>query len=114
MEITNGPSGYCFAYDIASTKVTTMLATTQERGAGIWMAGGGLACDPNQDCYAITENGAFDGVSQFGESFIKLRYTPPTGNTAASIKIADHWTPGPTRHDPATRLPLRIRSPERR
>ena len=93
METTDGPSGYCFAYDVASNKVTAMLATTQEKGAGIWMAGGGLACDPNQDCYAITGNGAFDGVNQFGESFIKLRYTPPTATAGASLKIVDHWTP---------------------
>jgi hypothetical protein len=92
-ETTNGPSGYCFAFDVATNKVTTMIATTQDRGAGIWMAGSGLACDKDQDCYAITGNGAFDGVSQWGESFIKLRYTPPSGGTAASLKVVDHWTP---------------------
>ena len=92
-ETTNGPSGYCFAFDIATNKVTAMLATTQDRGAGIWMAGAGLACDKNQDCYAITGNGSFDGISQWGESFIKIRYTPGNGAAPASIKIVDHWTP---------------------
>jgi hypothetical protein len=89
-ETTNGPSGYCFAFDVATNKVTTMMATTQKRGAGIWMAGSGLACDKDQDCYAITGNGAFDGVSQWGESFIKLRYTPPSSKWS----ITGH--PGPT------------------
>jgi hypothetical protein len=92
-ETLNGPSGYCFAFDIATNKVTAIMATTQDKGAGIWMAGSGLACDKNQDCYAITGNGAFDGVSQWGESFIKIRYTPPSGGTAASIKVVDHFTP---------------------
>jgi hypothetical protein len=92
-ETTNGPSGYCFAFDVATNKVTAMMATTQDKGAGIWMAGSGLACDANQDCYAMTGNGAFDGVSQWGESFIKLHYTPPSNGAAASLKVVDHWTP---------------------
>jgi hypothetical protein len=92
-ETTNGPSGYCFAFDVATNKVTAMMATTQDKGAGIWMAGAGVACDNNQDCYAITGNGAFDGVSQWGESFLKIRYTPANAGAAASIGVVDHWTP---------------------
>jgi hypothetical protein len=92
-ETTNGPSGYCFAFDIATSKVTAMMATTKDEGAGIWMAGAGLACDDNQDCYAMTGNGAFDGISQWGESFLKIRYTPAGNGVAASIKVVDHWTP---------------------
>jgi hypothetical protein len=93
METSAGSSGYCFAFDVATNKVTAMMATTQGNGAGIWMAGNGLACDAGQDCYAMTGNGGFDGVSQWGESFIKLRYTPPQSGQAASLKVVDHWTP---------------------
>jgi hypothetical protein len=92
-ETAKGSSGYCFAFDIASNKVTAMMATTQGDGAGIWMAGGGLACDANQDCYAITGNGGFDGTKQWGESFIKLHYSPPAQGQAASLNVVDHWTP---------------------
>lgn len=92
-ETTNGPSGYCFAFDLGTDKLMAMMSTTQNRGAGIWMAGAGLSCDENQDCYAITGNGGFDGVSQWGESFIKIRYVPPTAGSAASLKVIDHWTP---------------------
>jgi hypothetical protein len=92
-ETANGSSGYCFAFDVATNKVTAMMATTQGKGAGIWMAGAGLACDGDQDCYAMTGNGGFDGVSQWGESFIKIRYTLPSGGQAASLKVVDHWTP---------------------
>jgi hypothetical protein len=92
-ETANGSSGYCFAFDVATSKVTAMMATTKGNGAGIWMAGSGLACDADQDCYAMTGNGGFDGVSQWGESFIKLRYTPPDGGQAATLKVVDHWTP---------------------
>ncbi len=92
-ETADGSSGYCFAFDIATNKVSAMMATTKGKGAGIWMAGSGLACNTDQDCYAMTGNGGFDGVSQWGESFIKLRYTPPAGGQAASISVVDHWTP---------------------
>lgn len=93
METSAGSSGYCFAFDTATNKVTAIMATTQGNGAGIWMAGAGLACDADQDCYAMTGNGGFDGVSQWGESFIKIRYTPPQAGHAALLKVLDHWTP---------------------
>jgi len=92
-ETAAGSSGYCFAFDVATNRVTTMMATTQGKGAGIWMAGSGLACDADQDCYAMTGNGSFDGVSQWGESFIKIRYTPPDAGQPASLRVVDHWTP---------------------
>ncbi len=92
-ETVNGPSGYCFAFETATNKLTAMMATTQDKGAGIWMSGAGLTCDGNQDCYAMTGNGAFNGTTQWGESFLKIRYTPASGGAAASIKVMDHWTP---------------------
>jgi hypothetical protein len=92
-ETANGSSGYCFAFETVANKVTAMMATTAGKGAGIWMAGAGLACDSNQDCYAMTGNGDFDGVGQWGESFIKIRYTQAKGGNAATIKVIDHWTP---------------------
>lgn len=92
-ETAKGSSGYCFAFDTTTNQVTAMMATTKGKGAGIWMAGSGLACDKNNDCYAMTGNGDFDGVSQWGESFIKIRYTPAVAGSAASIKVIDHWTP---------------------
>jgi hypothetical protein len=92
-ETANGSSGYCFAFDVATNKVSAMFATTKGKGAGIWMAGAGLTCDANQDCYAMTGNGGFDGVTQWGESFLKIRYTPPNSGEAASLKVVDHWTP---------------------
>jgi hypothetical protein len=86
-------SGYCFAFDVATNKVTAMLALTTGEGAGVWMSGQGAAADPQGFLYLSTGNGDFDGVTQFGESFLKLKYTPPSANTAASLKVVDHWTP---------------------
>ncbi|HKO17731.1 MAG TPA: hypothetical protein VJU82_02480, partial [Acidobacteriaceae bacterium] len=86
-------SGYCFAFDVATNKNSAMLATTAGEGAGIWMAGQGAAADPEGHLYVITGNGDFDGTSQWGESFLKLEYTPSSGANKADLKVVDHWTP---------------------
>jgi hypothetical protein len=86
-------SGYCFAFDVASNRISAMLALTSGEGAGVWMAGQGAAADAQGFLYVTTGNGDFDGVSQWGESFLKLQYTPPTGNTPATLQVVDHWTP---------------------
>ena len=67
-ETTNGPSGYCFAFDVATNKVTAMLATTLDKGAGIWMAGAEpILLGNNQDMLCRCGNGAdFDGVPANG------------------------------------------------
>lgn len=86
-------SGYCFAFDVASNTVSAMLAMTAGEGAGVWMAGQGAATDSQGNLYVTTGNGDFDGMTQWGESFLKLKYTPRSGATPASLKVVDHWTP---------------------
>ncbi|WP_213806448.1 hypothetical protein [Granulicella sp. dw_53] len=92
-ETSAGAAGYCFAFDVASNTMAAMLAMTEGEGAGVWMGGQGAAADPNGDLYVTTGNGDFDGVRQFGESFLKIRYTPASAGNAASLKVVDHWTP---------------------
>jgi len=86
-------SGYCFAFDVATNKVSAMLATTAGEGAGVWMAGQGPAADSAGNLYIISGNGDFDGTSQWGESFLKLKYTSPSGSSPAALRVVDHWTP---------------------
>lgn len=86
-------SGYCFAFDVVSNKVTAMLAMTKGEGAGVWMAGQGAAADQEGFLYVLTGNGDFDGIGQWGESFLKLKYTPPSGAVSAKLEVVDHWTP---------------------
>jgi hypothetical protein len=86
-------SGYCFAFDVASNTVSAMLATTAGEGAGVWMAGQGAVADAQGFLYVLTGNGDFDGVSQWGESFLKLKYTPSSGGVPATLQVVDHWTP---------------------
>jgi len=92
-ETGTGASGFCFAFDVAGNKLAATLATTAGQGAGIWMAGQGLAADANGFLYAITGNGDFDGQTQWGESLIKMKYTPASGGNAANLQVVDHWTP---------------------
>ena len=75
-ETGTGASGFCFAFDVATNTMSAMLALTAGRGAGVWMAGQGAAADPQGNLYVLTGNGDFDGKSQWGESFLKLAYTP--------------------------------------
>lgn len=92
-ETSSGSSGFCFAFDVASGRQSAILALTAGRGAGVWMAGQGIVADSAGDLYVITGNGDFDGKSQWGESLLKLRYTPPRPHHAAELKVVDHWTP---------------------
>jgi hypothetical protein len=86
--------GWVIACDVASNTVSAAWAATSKySGGGIWMAGQGLAADSDGFLYALTGNGSFDGITEFGESFIKLQYTPPSGATPGSIVVADWWSP---------------------
>jgi hypothetical protein len=93
METGQGAAGWIFAFDCGSNAISAVLAMTEGEGAGIWMGGQGLVADGQGFLYAITGNGDFDGKTQWGESFVKVKYTPPSPGTAASLKVVDHWTP---------------------
>ena len=87
-------AGWIFAFDCATNTITAALAMSQGAGAGIWMGGQGLVADQDGFLYAVTGNGDFDGKTQFGESFVKVQYTPPApGSATGSLKVVDHWTP---------------------
>jgi hypothetical protein len=86
-------SGYCFAFDVGSNSLSAMLAMTAGEGAGVWMGGQGAAADAQGFLYVTTGNGDFDGASQWGESFLKLKYVPSSGAVPATLQVVDHWTP---------------------
>jgi hypothetical protein len=64
-ETMSGASGFCFAFEVSTNRITAMLALTAGNGAGVWMAGQGIVADPAGDLYVLTGNGDFDGVSQW-------------------------------------------------
>jgi hypothetical protein len=92
-ETGQGAAGFCFAFDVAGNRQAALLALTAGEGAGVWMAGQGPAADAQGNLYLLTGNGDFDGATQFGESFLKLRYTPAANGKAAALQVVDHWTP---------------------
>jgi hypothetical protein len=55
--------------------------------AGIWMSNQGPAADTNGNIYISTGNGTFDGVNNFGESFLKLT------QSGTSLTRASWFTP---------------------
>jgi hypothetical protein len=89
--------GWVIACSTDPLEVTASWATTARGeessiwGGGIWQAGAGLAADGDGFIYAMTGNGSFDGVTDFAESFVKLRYD--AGGTNPSLTLAGWWTP---------------------
>jgi hypothetical protein len=92
-ETRMGAAGFCFAFDVSTNKLSSILALTAGEGAGVWMAGQGIVADRDGSLYVLTGNGDFDGVTQWGESFLKLKYTPPSGGTGGKLQVVDNWTP---------------------
>jgi len=65
--------GWIFSYNpstLARNNVWNSTGTGKE--SAIWMAGSGIAADGNGYIYVMTSNGDWDGISNFGESFVKL------------------------------------------
>lgn len=86
--------GWVLAAGTSPFQITAAWASTAKgHGGGIWQAGAGLAADGQGSVYAMTGNGDFDAVTDFGESFIKLNYTVPGPGRSASLRVADWWTP---------------------
>lgn len=86
--------GWVIAVDTASFKVTAAwTSTARGSGGGIWHSGAGPAADSNGFIYVMTGNGDFDGITDFSESVIKLKYTAPAGAHSGSLTAVDWWTP---------------------
>ena len=94
-ELDQNARGWIIAVDITRWQATaTWTSTTEGFGGGIWQAGAGLVADAQGDLFCMTGNGSFDGVSDFAESIVKLRYTSPNGGqTNGSLAVVDHWSP---------------------
>jgi outer membrane protein assembly factor BamB len=87
--------GWLIAADTRTWTISaTWCSTARGSGGGIWHSGAGPAVDDQGFIYVVTGNGDFDGVTDFGESIVKLRYTPPpsTGRAGALV-VVDLWTP---------------------
>ena len=93
-ETASTARGWRIAVDTAKFQVSAAwTSTSRGSGGGIWHSGGGPAADAQGNIYVVTGNGDFDAVTDFGESIVKLRYTPPSTGAQGSLTVADWWTP---------------------
>jgi hypothetical protein len=103
-EHPEGPGhGFVAAYDVRGlnreagfTPTPALWNVTPDGGAGgIWMSGSGPAIE-GSNIFLATGNGMDPGkkAGNFGESFVKLRYTPGTAgvnNGKPKLEVADFW-----------------------
>ena len=66
-------------------QIGVFQTTPQGQGGAIWQSGRAPAADDAGNTYLITGNGDYDGVNNFGESFVKLSGTSPV--------LKDWYTP---------------------
>jgi len=86
--------GWVIAVDTAQWAIAaTWCSTARGSGGGIWMSGGGPAIQSDGSIWVVTGNGDFDGQVDFGESVVRLRYTPASASAKASLKVTGSWTP---------------------
>ncbi len=78
-ETAKSARGWVIAVDTAKWEIAaTWCSTGRGSGGGIWMSGGGPAIQKDGSIWVVTGNGEFDGEVDFGESVVRLGYTPPS------------------------------------
>jgi hypothetical protein len=64
--------------------VSVYNSSPNGRQGGIWMSGGAPAADASNNLYVITGNGDYDGITDFGDSILKL---------SSGLSLLDSFTP---------------------
>jgi hypothetical protein len=86
--------GWIFAYDNTLTQTGALCTTPTGIGGGLWASGRAPVVDSSGNIYFQTGNGDYDGVSNFGDSFIKLNISQNGGqNGQNGLSITDWFTP---------------------
>lgn len=83
----NGPyHGWIMSFNAANLQQAPVVFNASPNGGqgGIWMSGGAPAFDSSNNLFAITGNGDYDGITEFGDSFLKL---------SSSLVVQDWFTP---------------------
>jgi hypothetical protein len=79
--------GWIVGYSASNLNQVSVFNDDPSSGfGGIWMSGGAPAADSNNNLYVITGNGFFDGVTQFGDSFLRL-------STGGNMSVTSFFTP---------------------
>ena len=78
--------GWVMSYNASNLQQTAVFnASPDGEGDAVWQSGRAPAFDGNGNLFVITGNGDYDGVSNFGESALRL--------SAADLKLQDWYTP---------------------
>jgi hypothetical protein len=66
--------GWMLSYDASdlSRQVGVYMSTPNGNGGAFWQSGRGPAADLQGNLYAVTGNGDYDGMQNFGESLVKV------------------------------------------
>jgi hypothetical protein len=81
--------GFIAAYNATNLSLPPIVFNVTPTGsqAGIWMSDQAPPSDASGNIYLTSGNGSYDGVNNFGESFLKLT------NNGTSVVRADWFTP---------------------
>jgi hypothetical protein len=79
--------GWMLRYDASDLRrqLGVYVSTPNGNGGSFWQSGRGPAADQAGNIYAVTGNGDYDGIHNFGESFVKL--------SSKASAILDSFTP---------------------
>lgn len=81
--------GWVFGFDMRTLRQTAIFNVTPNgAAAGIWQSGRAPAIGEDGSLYFETGNGDFDGVTNFGETVLKLR-----PDASGALRLTDWFTP---------------------
>jgi outer membrane protein assembly factor BamB len=97
--------GWIFACDARTLAVRGQpwCATPKGRKGGIWQAGQGPVATPDGDIIVMAGDGSFDGVTDFGQSVVKL--------SGKDLSVLDFFSPVTREHENADDLDLGAAGP---
>jgi hypothetical protein len=99
-----GNSGWVLAYDASSLQLVASFYTDSgdhgttpglpgEGHSGVWGAGGAITADTSGNIYAISGDGYFDGITNWGDTLVKLVLTLNSKTGTYTLVPADYFTP---------------------
>jgi hypothetical protein len=117
-----GNSGWVLAYDASTLQLVGSFYTDSgnhgttpglpgEGHSGVWGAGGAITADTSGNIFAISGDGYFDGVTNWGDSLVKLVLTLNSQTGTYSLLPTDYFTPSDQACRYSTGLDLGSSSP---
>ena len=96
--------GWLLRYDAVTLQLAGVFnASLNGSYAGIWQMGRGAAADTAGNVYAVSANGDYDGVSNFGQSILRFG--------SSGLSLADWFTPADNAETSAADLDLGLNGP---